>query len=181
MSGSSPHTICFVLGAPGAGKGTQCARIVQEFGWQHLSTGDLLRAEVAAGTPLVSQAAADVQVSGAMAAHLNSLNNSRMHLVLVSGPGGASVNAGGRNGANTSCVGCVPVASVKRPLQRAVCHRSIKCQTKLHSCADLLAAAMSRSNGATRFLVDGFPRKLDQLQDFEQQVGCCGRRRQRST
>ena len=35
----------FVLGGPGSGKGTQCARIVKEFGFEHLSTGDLLRAE----------------------------------------------------------------------------------------------------------------------------------------
>ncbi|XP_033115064.1 UMP-CMP kinase-like isoform X2 [Anneissia japonica] len=35
----------FVLGAPGAGKGTQCAKIVEEFGYVHLSAGDLLRAE----------------------------------------------------------------------------------------------------------------------------------------
>ncbi len=37
--------VVFVLGGPGAGKGTQCANIVREFGWMHLSAGDLLRAE----------------------------------------------------------------------------------------------------------------------------------------
>ncbi|KAG8803899.1 UMP-CMP kinase [Serendipita sp. 398] len=37
--------VVFVLGGPGAGKGTQCARLVQEFGFCHLSAGDLLRAE----------------------------------------------------------------------------------------------------------------------------------------
>jgi len=37
--------VMFVLGGPGAGKGTQCARIVEEFGHVHLSAGDLLRAE----------------------------------------------------------------------------------------------------------------------------------------
>ena len=40
----SPDVV-FVLGGPGAGKGTQCARIVEEFGFVHLSAGDLLRAE----------------------------------------------------------------------------------------------------------------------------------------
>ena len=44
------RTIVFVLGGPGAGKGTQCERIVEEFGFTHLSTGDLLRAEVASGS-----------------------------------------------------------------------------------------------------------------------------------
>jgi len=36
--------VIFVLGGPGAGKGTQCAKLVQEFGFSHLSAGDFLRA-----------------------------------------------------------------------------------------------------------------------------------------
>lgn len=42
---SSKITVIFVLGGPGAGKGTQCAKLVEEFGFCHLSAGDLLRAE----------------------------------------------------------------------------------------------------------------------------------------
>ncbi len=41
-----------ILGAPGAGKGTQSAEIIKQFDLQHLSTGDMLRAEIAAGTEL---------------------------------------------------------------------------------------------------------------------------------
>lgn len=37
--------VLFVLGGPGAGKGTQCAKMVEEYGFVHLSAGDLLRAE----------------------------------------------------------------------------------------------------------------------------------------
>lgn len=37
--------VVFVLGAPGAGKGTQCQKIVENFGYVHLSAGDLLREE----------------------------------------------------------------------------------------------------------------------------------------
>ncbi|MDZ4170047.1 MAG: adenylate kinase [Coriobacteriia bacterium] len=41
-----------LLGAPGAGKGTQAASIIEAYGVPHISTGDILRASVAAGTPL---------------------------------------------------------------------------------------------------------------------------------
>ncbi len=41
-----------VLGRQGAGKGTQCTRLARRLGVPHISTGDLFRAEVAAGTPL---------------------------------------------------------------------------------------------------------------------------------
>ncbi|XP_015953096.1 UMP-CMP kinase isoform X1 [Arachis duranensis] len=38
--------ITFVLGGPGSGKGTQCIKIVETFGFKHLSAGDLLRREM---------------------------------------------------------------------------------------------------------------------------------------
>ncbi|KAF7269926.1 hypothetical protein GWI33_017022 [Rhynchophorus ferrugineus] len=43
--------IIWVLGGPGSGKGTQCDRIVQKYGFTHLSSGDLLRNEVSSGSP----------------------------------------------------------------------------------------------------------------------------------
>lgn len=42
--------IIFVVGGPGSGKGTQCEKIVQKYGYTHLSTGDLLRAEVSSAS-----------------------------------------------------------------------------------------------------------------------------------
>ncbi|MBR2301554.1 MAG: adenylate kinase [Bacteroidaceae bacterium] len=41
-----------IFGAPGSGKGTQSERIVNKFGINHISTGDVLRAEIAAGSEL---------------------------------------------------------------------------------------------------------------------------------
>jgi adenylate kinase len=47
-----------LLGAPGSGKGTQSQRLIEQYGIPQISTGDLLRAAVAAGTPLGLQAKA---------------------------------------------------------------------------------------------------------------------------
>ena len=41
-----------IFGAPGSGKGTQSERIVEKYALNHISTGDVLRAEIAAGTEL---------------------------------------------------------------------------------------------------------------------------------
>merc|ERR1712142_1010401 len=42
--------IFFVMGGPGSGKGTQCDKIVEKYGFTHLSSGDLLRDAVASGS-----------------------------------------------------------------------------------------------------------------------------------
>ncbi|XP_031710707.1 UMP-CMP kinase [Anarrhichthys ocellatus] len=45
MSQMMKPQVVFVLGGPGAGKGTQCSKIVENYSYTHLSAGDLLRAE----------------------------------------------------------------------------------------------------------------------------------------
>ena len=48
------NTVLF--GPPGSGKGTQSEKLIEKYGWKHLSTGDLLRKEMKEGTPLGKEA-----------------------------------------------------------------------------------------------------------------------------
>jgi len=49
-SGNDKPRLIFVVGGPGSGKGTQCEQLVNKHKFEHLSTGDLLRAEVKSGS-----------------------------------------------------------------------------------------------------------------------------------
>ena len=53
-----------LIGAPAAGKGTQAARLVKHYGIAHISTGDMLREEVAKGTELGNQAKSIMAAGG---------------------------------------------------------------------------------------------------------------------
>ncbi|KAG9122979.1 hypothetical protein FRC07_000403 [Ceratobasidium sp. 392] len=111
--------VIYVLGGPGAGKGTQCARIVQDFGFVHLSAGDLLREE---------QKREGSQFGALISEHI-------------------------RNGT------IVPMEVTVKLLENA-----IRAELgKPHPGAGW-------ENGHGRFLVDGFPRKLDQALKFDESV-----------
>ncbi|XP_022867064.1 adenylate kinase 5, chloroplastic [Olea europaea var. sylvestris] len=56
MCSTSEPLKVVISGAPASGKGTQCEMIVEKFGLVHVSTGDLLRAEVSAGTEIGNKA-----------------------------------------------------------------------------------------------------------------------------
>jgi len=113
-------TVIFVLGGPGAGKGTQCSLLVEKYGFSHLSAGDLLRAE---------QDRPDSQYGELIRTYI-------------------------REGQ------IVPSEVTIKLLENA-----------------MRAAVLSKSgsgsgwvDGKGRFLIDGFPRKMDQALSFEEDV-----------
>lgn len=103
-------TVIFVLGGPGAGKGTQSEKMVRDYGFVHLSAGDLLRAE---------QDRKGSKYGDMIRTHI-------------------------REGK------IVPMEVTVALLENAM-REEIK-------------------NGKSKFLIDGFPRKLDQAAKFEKDV-----------
>ncbi|KAL3923675.1 MAG: hypothetical protein SGPRY_004145 [Prymnesium sp.] len=65
MTAMNPKTVMILFGPPGAGKGSQAPKIVESLGIPQLSTGDMLRAAVAAGTEVGKQAK-DVMEAGGL-------------------------------------------------------------------------------------------------------------------
>ena len=51
------------IGAPGCGKGTQCEKLVEEFGYTHISTGDLIRDEIAKVSGSIRRAVAEIKLT----------------------------------------------------------------------------------------------------------------------
>lgn len=104
-------SVIFVLGGPGAGKGTQCARLVHDYGFVHLSAGDLLRAEQQ------------------------------------------------REGSEYGTM-------IKEYIKEG---RIVPMEVTIKLLEQDIGAAVEE--GKTRFLVDGFPRKMDQAIKFDEDVG----------
>lgn len=103
-------SVIFVLGGPGAGKGTQCARLVRDYGFVHLSAGDLLREEQNREGSQYGQLIKDYIKEGLIVPQE------------------------------------ITVALLKNAIES------------------------NFENGRTKFLVDGFPRKMDQAITFEEQI-----------
>ncbi|KAI5477919.1 hypothetical protein MNV49_005812 [Pseudohyphozyma bogoriensis] len=109
--------VVFVLGGPGAGKGTQCAKLVDDQGFVHLSAGDLLRAEQ--------------QRPGSTV--------------------GAMIKQYIKEGT------IVPMEVTIKLLENAMREAIEKKKSEGQS-------------GLTRFLIDGFPRQMDQAIKFDESV-----------
>ncbi|KAI3618436.1 hypothetical protein CBS9595_002799 [Malassezia furfur] len=113
--------VVFVLGGPGSGKGTQCARLVRDYGFLHLSAGDLLRAE---------QTRPGSQYGAMIAEYIKDGKIVPME---------------------------VTIGLLRNAIQEALESNDT-------------SGKEGWGNGHGRFLIDGFPRKLDQLFKFEETV-----------
>ncbi|KAL2824599.1 adenylate kinase-domain-containing protein [Aspergillus cavernicola] len=113
----SDTTVVFLLGGPGSGKGTQSSNLVRDYGFTHLSAGDLLRAE---------QIREGSQYGELIKSYI-------------------------RDGK------IVPMEITVALLSNAMAEK-------------LAQSPSSGGEGKARFLIDGFPRKLDQAVFFEETV-----------
>lgn len=109
----SQVTVIYILGGPGSGKGTQSVHLVQDYGFKHLSAGDLLREEQNREGSQYGQLIKDYIKNGLI----------------------------------------VPMEVTVNLLKHA-----------------MKAELDSRQTHRARFLIDGFPRKMDQAVFFEQSV-----------
>ena len=104
------------LGPPGAGKGTQAERLCKTYKFRHLSTGDLLRAEVDAGSPLGEQAAS-LMNKGELVSDQIVLSIVETNLVLVSD--GWLLDGFPRNVEQAKALGDL-LTSINQPLEMVV-------------------------------------------------------------
>ncbi|ORX39190.1 adenylate kinase-domain-containing protein [Kockovaella imperatae] len=117
-------TVIFVLGGPGAGKGTQCENLVRDYGFKHLSAGDLLRAEQTREGSEYGDMIKQCIVEGQI----------------------------------------VPMEVTVKLLENAMRDTL----AKPPSVSSELSSAWEGGKG--RFLIDGFPRKMDQAIKFDEAV-----------
>lgn len=107
-----------LLGPPGSGKGTQAARLKDELKIPHISTGDLLRAEVAAGTEL-GLAAKEVMARGELVSDEILLGMIRSRLSRQDVANGFILDGYPRNVAQANALEGV-LAELNQPLQAVV-------------------------------------------------------------
>jgi adenylate kinase len=108
------------LGPPGAGKGTQAQQLAAAHNLLHLSTGDLLRAEVAAGSALGQEAEA-VMARGELVsdALVLAIVRSRLEAQAASGGGGWLLDGFPRNRAQAEALGAL-LDELRQPIELVV-------------------------------------------------------------
>ena len=107
-----------LLGAPGSGKGTQAARLKEHLQVPHISTGDLLRAEVAAGSTL-GLAAKEIMARGDLVSDAILLGMLETRVSRADTAGGFILDGYPRNLAQASALGEL-LARIGQPMDRAV-------------------------------------------------------------
>lgn len=107
-----------LLGPPGSGKGTQASRLKDELQIPHISTGDLLRAEVAAGTEL-GLAAKEVMARGELVSDDILLGMIRSRLSRADVANGFILDGYPRNVAQANALEAL-LADIGQPLQAVV-------------------------------------------------------------
>lgn len=107
-----------LLGAPGSGKGTQASRLKDHLQVPHISTGDLLRAEVSAGSEL-GLAAKEVMARGELVSDEILLGMLKSRLSREDCGNGFILDGYPRNVAQANALG-VLLDSIKQPLDAAV-------------------------------------------------------------
>jgi adenylate kinase len=107
-----------LVGAPGAGKGTQAKRLVEKYGVPQVSTGDLLRAAVRDGTPL-GQAARAAMDAGRLVDDSIVLGMIRERLAQPDAAGGFILDGYPRNTAQADALGGV-LRELGQPLEAVV-------------------------------------------------------------
>ena len=107
-----------LLGAPGSGKGTQAARLKDHLQVPHISTGDLLRAEVAAGTRL-GLAAKEIMARGDLVSDAILLDMLEDRISRPDTGNGFILDGYPRNLAQASALGGL-LARIGQPMDRAV-------------------------------------------------------------
>lgn len=107
-----------LLGAPGSGKGTQAARLKEHLQVPHISTGDLLRAEVAAGSKLGLEAK-EIMARGDLVSDAILLGMLEDRLSRPDTAGGFILDGYPRNLAQASALGAL-LARIGQPMDCAV-------------------------------------------------------------
>ena len=108
-----------LLGAPGSGKGTQAARLKEHLQVPHISTGDLLRAEVAAGSKLGLEAK-EIMARGELVSDAILLGMLEDRFSRDDTKGGFILDGYPRNLAQADAMGAL-LARIGQPMDHAVC------------------------------------------------------------
>ncbi|EER41954.1 uridylate kinase [Histoplasma capsulatum H143] len=130
--------VVFVLGGPGSGKGTQSANLVRDYGFTHLSAGDLLRAE---------QQRAGSQYGDLIRHHIREgiIVPMEITVALLSN-------------------------AMAETLERKRAQRQQQQKQQEEEEEETPSSSIANDSRPARFLIDGFPRKMDQATFFEETV-----------